>query len=200
MRERHPRVFRIQHLINLVSIAVLTVTGLYIYRPWVGGWMQPVKYVHVVTGFVLVTNALIRIYLAYAASYRDAAAFALRSHWHEVLAQLRYYLFLGPRLPLDGYNPLQRLAYVGTGLAILFQGLTGVALLWPQGSAARLLAPVGSTGNIRAVHNFMMWGFLAFVIVHVYLTLSETPEELRYMFIGGAPETRAVEERRAAHG
>jgi Ni/Fe-hydrogenase 1 B-type cytochrome subunit len=64
---------RLTHWITVISIGILTVTGIYIEKPFIGTnglatneyLMGSMRFVHFVTAFVFTTSVLFRIYWAF---------------------------------------------------------------------------------------------------------------------------------------
>ncbi|MDI6812313.1 MAG: cytochrome b/b6 domain-containing protein [Desulfitobacteriaceae bacterium] len=191
---------RTAHIINLLLMLVLAGTGFYIHRPLVGGLMGLARYAHIVAAFVLLVNLAWRIYYAFLGQYKDAREF--KPQLQALPRQIRYYLFLSNHEVKEGlYNPLQRLAYLAVVLLIILQGVTGYALGWPEGTMAVLVNALG-LAEIRALHYLITWFLLTFLIVHLYLVLTETPHALSEMFLGrqqllstGSPEKHVARDR-----
>lgn len=180
---------RAAHTVNLLAMLGLAGTGFYIHRPTTQGLMSPARYVHYVLGFVILINLCVRIYYAFLGRYKDYQEF--KPNWRDLPQQIKYYLFLDKHEVKNGlYNPLQRLAYIGVILLLILQGITGFALGWPDGVMAFLVNQNG-LAEIRAIHYLFTWMFICFVIVHLYLVLTESPKALAEMFWGGKP--RALE-------
>ncbi len=173
---------RTAHLLNLLLMLVLAGTGFYIHRPLVGGLMGLARYAHIVAAFVLLVNLAWRIYYAFLGQYKDAREF--KPQLQALPRQIRYYLFLSNHEVKQGlYNPLQRLAYLGVIILLILQGILGFALGWPQGIMGFLANGLG-LAEIRALHYLFTWFFITFVIIHLYLVLTETPQAFLEMFWG----------------
>jgi Ni/Fe-hydrogenase 1 B-type cytochrome subunit len=85
------------------------------------------------------------------------------------------------------------------GVLLLAQALTGFALYTPAQSVPGLGGLLGAftsaLGGLMAVrmwHYFLLWAFLAIVLVHVYLSVAEDRVQLPLMFAWR--ETEATEE------
>lgn len=173
---------RTAHLVNLSLMLVLTGSGFYIHRPTIPGLMGSARYIHYVAAFGLLVNLAWRIYYAFLGQYRDAREF--KPQLRALPAQFRYYLFLSKHEVKEGqYNPLQRLAYLAVVLFIILQGVTGYAIGWPQGNMAPLVNALG-LAEIRSIHYLTTWLLISFLILHLYLVLTETPHALAEMFLG----------------
>jgi thiosulfate reductase cytochrome b subunit len=110
------------------------------------------------------------------------------------IVQLRYYLvgmFKGEphpfvRGPEQKLNVLQQLTYLGILNVLLpAQLITGV-LMWRASHWASLVDALGGLRMIATVHVGVAWLFVAFVIMHVYLTTTgHTPlAHIKAMIVG----------------
>ena len=174
---------RLLHWTLVGSVVVLSVTGFYIADPVLlggdgGGLMATVRFVHVLTGWLLVTVLVGRSYLLFAGN-PWARWPQLLPVWRERRAQLwhtvRYYAFLEKHPPgVVGHNPMAGLAYVGLFGLLAVQVVTGISLVavtdrggweWATtGWVFRLL----SVPDVRLLHHVAMWLVWTFVVFHVY--------------------------------
>lgn len=188
---------RVSHAVNLAAMVALATTGFYIHRPSVPGPMSTVRYVHYLAAFILLANLALRIYYAFLGRYHDYGEF--KPNWRGLPQQLKYYLFLSNKDVKEGlYNPLQRLAYLGVILMIVLQGITGFALGWPQGMMSSLVGWLG-LAEIRAIHYLFTWFFITFLVIHLYLVLTESPEALSEMFLGRERKEKHPVQKKMAH-
>lgn len=178
---------RITHWVNVISIGILTVTGLYIATPFLGTTgpasnqylMGSVRFIHFVTAFVFTASVLLRIYWAFVGNtYARWNQFLPTSaaRWRDAQRMLRFYLFLRHEPPAEvGHNPLAGMTYTVVFALFLLQIITGFALyalpfdqgtLWPTVFGWIIVA--FGTQPVRLVHDIIMWLFLAFTIHHVY--------------------------------
>ena len=178
---------RITHWVNVISIGILTVTGIYIATPFLGTsgpasnqyLMGSVRFIHFVTAFVFTASVLFRIYWAFVGN--------TYARWNQFLPtnsarrrdarqMLGFYLFLRREPPAEvGHNPLAGITYVVVFALFLLQIITGFALyalpfeqgtLW-QTVFGWIIVAFG-VQPVRLVHDIIMWLFLAFTIHHVY--------------------------------
>ncbi|AVX20667.1 MULTISPECIES: Ni/Fe-hydrogenase, b-type cytochrome subunit [Carboxydocella] len=181
----HPRTTRVYHWINLVSMAVLILTGFYIHRPFAPGYMFEARLLHFIFMYVLFFNLLGRIIYAFLGRYADAGQFSfgikdIKALWEVV----KYYAFIGPHPQKSGkYNALQKLSYLGIVVIILFQAVTGFALYRPE-LFSSVVTTLGGLHALRMTHYLVMWIIIAFTIIHVYMASTETPEQVKLMLFG----------------
>lgn len=178
---------RMTHWVTVISIGVLTVTGIYIATPFVGTsdpavnqyLMGTMRFMHFVTAFVFTASVLFRIYWAFVGN--------TYARWNQFLPlnsvrrrdarrMLAYYLFLRREPPAEvGHNPLAGATYVVVFTLFVLQIITGFALyalpfergtFWPM-LFGWIIVTFG-VQPVRLVHEIIMWLFLAFMIHHVY--------------------------------
>ena len=175
---------RITHWVIFLSIIVLTVTGYYIYYPFLTPRANlefataTMRFVHEVAGFVFIAALLVRFYWFWAgnkwARLNQFLPFD-RRRFRDFKAQLAYYLFLRRNPPLAiGHNPLAGLTYLVVFGIMLAEVLTGLALLQhvhpnkTLGYFVDWLPAVMSWRYIRLIHFGVMFALWAFFIHHVY--------------------------------
>jgi Ni/Fe-hydrogenase 1 B-type cytochrome subunit len=178
---------RITHWVNVISIGILTVTGIYIATPFLGTTgpasnqylMGSMRFIHFVTAFVFTASVLFRIYWAFVGN--------IYARWHQFLPtsaarrrdarrMLGFYLFLRREPPAEvGHNPLAGVTYIVVFALFLLQIISGFALyslpfergtFWPV-VFGWIIVTFGAQ-PVRLVHDIIMWLFLAFTIHHVY--------------------------------
>lgn len=175
---------RVSHWVNVSSIAVLSVTGVYIADPFLippgGSVMTTMRFVHMLAAYVFVASLILRGYWLFAGN-RWARWYAFiptnRAHALEIPRQLGWYLFLRrDAARVIGHNALAAATYsIVFGLLIL-QTATGFALAGVNGSEpwatlfGWLPALLGVQG-VRLVHHLIMWATLGFMVHHVYSAL-----------------------------
>jgi Ni/Fe-hydrogenase 1 B-type cytochrome subunit len=186
---------RITHWAIVISIGVLTVTGLYIANPFIGTTgpasnqylMGTMRFVHFLTAFVFTISVLFRIYWAFAGNkyarwnqFIPVQAARLRG----LGRMLKFYLFIKREPPATiGHNALAGLTYTVIYLLFLVQIITGFALysipflggFWPAAFGWVFL--LFDIPTVRVIHDVVMWLFLAFVIHHVYSAILVDIEE-----------------------
>ena len=178
---------RITHWLIALSIAVLSVTGLYIGRPFatvpgpagqsfVMGWM---KVIHGYTAYVFIAAVFVRIIWMFTGNkyaHWDKFIPVHENRWRGMWPTLRFYLFALRKPPgFVGHNPLAGVTYLAVfGLYFLAIG-TGLVL---RGASAGVDSPLrwfvsweGLFGGLYAarwIHHAVMWLLLGFAVHHVY--------------------------------
>jgi Ni/Fe-hydrogenase 1 B-type cytochrome subunit len=185
---------RILHWIHVASMGVLGFTGLYIAYPFIDaddiasvylmGW---VRFIHFSAAFVLAAAFLLRFYWFFKGNrYEHWRAWTPigKPRWQALWKMLRYYLFIDSERPnYIGVNPIAGLTYIGLGVLLVLQGITGFALFslpFPSGFWAGtfgwLIILFGAQA-VRLVHHVLLWLFVTFFIVHLYLAVLDDIEE-----------------------
>ncbi len=182
---------RAMHWTAAICLVVLTVTGLYIGKPYfmTGGeasahfLMGRVRFVHFVAAALLVMTAIVRTYWLFMGNRyeRLPALFPVRPRdWKNLVQMVKFYLMIRPeKAPLYlGHNPLQQLSYtfmyalaalmVVTGFTLYGQATPGGVIY----SATNWIGPLfGGMPVVRFVHHTGTWLFLTFIPIHVYLAI-----------------------------
>jgi Ni/Fe-hydrogenase 1 B-type cytochrome subunit len=179
----------LDHWIRVIAIVVLIFTGIYIHTPFIAGGpdstiMASIRFFHFVAAYALILGLVIRIYMAFKSTFdADWKDFSITENLKNVPDILSYYLFIkGSHKDYRKYNPLQALAYLITGLAIIFTVLTGGALyhgklfgvLTCPDSFRWVSTMLGGESYTRIWHILTMWYFIIFVLIHMYLAISIT--------------------------
>ena len=194
-REEHPLPARIMHWLHLVSIIVLVFTGFYIHGPFFAGAMGVMRNLHFIFMFVLILNAVVRVYWAFFGAgsaetggrvkRRDAAFFGpQRENRGTIVGTLKYYTFLQPTAPdVVKYNGLQKGTYVFWLLLIVLQAITGFALWTPTMAFFQPLTyALGGLNYMRGYHYLIMWLFIITTLIHIYLAVMHWDEFLMMFF------------------
>ena len=184
----HPRLVRLTHWANAVTLTVMTMSGLQIFMAFpsfggkipesdllyvpealrLGGWLGGALQWHFTFAWPFALTGV--AYVAY---------LAFSGHWRHVLLRPReirgiwpmarhYFLFKPKPEPREAYNPLQKLAYTST---ILFGALavaTGLLLAKPV-QFGGIVNLVGGFSAVRIYHFAAMAGFLAFIPGHLVM-------------------------------
>ena len=195
---------RATHWIIFLSIIVLTVTGYYIYSPFLTSKashqfvMATMRSIHEITGYVFIAALIIRLYWFFAGNKWARLGQFLpigRRRARDFKDQLAYYLFLRREPPLAiGHNPLAGLTYLVVFGIMAAEVLTGLALIQhvnpnkTLGYFINWLPHLISWRYIRLIHfviMFMLWGFF---VHHVYsavlIGLEERSELVKSIFTG----------------
>jgi Ni/Fe-hydrogenase 1 B-type cytochrome subunit len=181
---------RLSHWINVISIAALFLTGLYINHPVLAPNGEPynnfvmgrIRQIHFAFGYILLFSFLVRVYWFYVGNNYARSGFPLvwqRSWWADLTAQSIRYLKLERGHVHLGHNALAGLAYtimvIGLGWLQIITGFALYSESNPGGFWNRLLGWViplfGGSFRLHTWHHLFGWGFLIFAIVHVYVVL-----------------------------
>jgi Ni/Fe-hydrogenase 1 B-type cytochrome subunit len=210
---------RLVHWGLVISIGVLSVTGYYIHDPYIIGQTQHpflmgwFRFVHEVFGMIFLSLFLLRVYLFFGGNkwegWRQFIPLS-KDRFNEMWQVFRFYAFLRPT-PISkiGHNQMAALSYVGIYSLALVEIVTGLVMYQRLLDNAFLRFLVGwiprfiSLQNLRLIHFFAMYVFVAFGIIHVYLCLLVSRVETRglmdSMFIGYKVIPVKEIEKEAAH-
>jgi Ni/Fe-hydrogenase 1 B-type cytochrome subunit len=187
---------RLTHWTIVISIAVLSITGLYIHSPFLvpsqpveaSSRMADVRYWHEIFAIVFSLSVAFRFYWGFVgnsfSSWRQIVPHR-REQFRWMFQQLRYYGFRRRHpVPYTGHNHLAGLAYTVVSVGMFGQILTGLLLFgWiMQSGPIHLLFGWGSVvpggiQTVRFLHNLLTFLFLAFAIHHVYSAILIDLEE-----------------------
>jgi thiosulfate reductase cytochrome b subunit len=187
---------RVWHWLQAGTIIALALTGFEIHAPErvsVFGFAWATR-IHEVLALLTIANGFLSLFYHVATGAIRNFIPAPRDAWTQGLQQTRYYLFgifrgephpfaRGPEKKL---NVLQQVTYlVILNVLLPVQVVTGV-LLWQTPSLREWVTALGGLGLIASVHVAAAWLFVAFTIMHVYLTTTgHTPlAHLRSMITG----------------
>ena len=175
---------RITHWVLVLSIVVLTVTGTYIYFPFLHSRPSfqfvtaTMRFTHEVTGYIFIAALIVRFYWFFAGN--DWARWPQflplgRRRWHDFKTQISYYIFLRRVPPFSvGHNPLAGATYIVVYFLMLVETLTGLALVQHVNPHKTLgyfvdwLPQLIGWRYIREIHFLIMFALWAFFIHHVY--------------------------------
>jgi Ni/Fe-hydrogenase b-type cytochrome subunit len=182
---------RAMHWIAVACIVTLTVTGLWIGKPYfiaarsspdpfLMGWIRAV---HFGAAAVLVMTAIVRFYWLFAGNKyeRFRALFPIAPRdWTNLWKQVKAYATVRPdKAPhYLGHNPLQQLSFTFIYAVAATMVLTGFTL-YGQSNPGGLFYTmtnwfaqlVGGLQHVRWVHHVLTWVFLIFTPIHVYLAI-----------------------------
>jgi Ni/Fe-hydrogenase 1 B-type cytochrome subunit len=182
---------RIYHWINLISVIALIYTGYNIANPRSGVAMGTMREIHFVFMWVFGANVLLRIYWAF---------FGRSGDWRKYLAQrwtdgevwgatIRHYLKF-ERFPKGMEDRLvQNTTYAIIAVLFLFQLATGLMLYLPLNTMMQTFTSIlGGLQSVRYIHLFTMWIFMAFIVIHIYMSVSEEFDKIKLMLFSVADE------------
>jgi Ni/Fe-hydrogenase 1 B-type cytochrome subunit len=176
---------RITHWVIVLSIIILSVTGIYIGSPktlalepsqYVMGW---VRFVHFVTAYAFSISVLARLYWMFMgnryANWREFLPILTEKGHRNMMETFKYYIFINKKAPTPvGHNALAGSAYAGVFFLYLVMICTGFALYGeraPQSLVHKLtgwLFALFSNQGMRLTHHLVMWFLIGFAIHHVY--------------------------------
>jgi Ni/Fe-hydrogenase 1 B-type cytochrome subunit len=178
---------RIFHWAVVLSLTVLSVTGLYLHHPYViatgeRAWvMGTMRFVHELFGFVLISALVIRYYWFFVGNqwaHWRAWLPLTRAQWQNVKSMLLYYTFMQHNLePEIGHNALAGCTYVVIMTMLVWECISGLVLYSAVVGSRTLSLLVGwiprliDIQYVRLSHHFIMYLLMAFVIHHVYSAL-----------------------------
>ncbi len=191
--EEFTSLYRWQHWIRALSIAVLIITGFYIAEPFVASipsaqpdnFMQALfRFWHVVFGFILLSVVVFKSYLFIFGKKHEIERKSIKDIVNPKvwIKQIGYYLLITKHPKLNGvYNPLQFMAYTGFYLMMTALILTGLILYVHvyhdgfsnliYGTMRAFEAMMGGLANVRTIHHLTMWGVILFILGHIYMAV-----------------------------
>jgi thiosulfate reductase cytochrome b subunit len=191
---------------------ILAFTGLVIHKPEMFGifHFKGVVLVHNIMAALLVANAALA--LAYNLLSGDIKRFIPepRGFFNQSIIQTRYYLsgiFKNEPHPFEKtreqrLNPLQQVTYfMVLNVLLPLQTITGI-LMWGVQRWPQISNRFGGLPLLAPFHTLISWSFVAFIILHVYLTTTgHTPMAgIKSMIVGWdevevhSPEPESTEE------
>ncbi|MDD6651695.1 MAG: cytochrome b/b6 domain-containing protein [Eggerthellales bacterium] len=197
-KEAHPLPFVITHYVNLVCMIILILTGFMIHFPSLPVAEGVMRGPHILCGFILVINAIVRVILAFVLesaptlgtriTVKDYKVWLPQAdNKHQLIPWLKYYFFLKKEHPIAAkYGVPQKLAYIAVFFLILLMFWTGTALWEPTAGLPFnqwLIGFCGGLMSLRIVHYFGMFVFLIFMLIHIYLCCMEGVACLKLMFL-----------------
>ncbi len=179
---------RIFHWVNALCVCVLFVTGWLIANPILVSngeaidhmVMGRVRQVHFASAMIFTVCFMWRIVWFWIGNDHARSGFPYvwkKEWWHDLFRQAWDYLRLDFGTPHAGHNALAGLAYtifaVGLGWAQIFTGFALYSQSNPGGFLDGLFGWVipifGSAMQTQMWHDLFAWGFVSFVIVHLYI-------------------------------
>lgn len=190
---------RAWHWIQALAIILLIITGFEAhFSSWfkVFGFTASV-YIHKVLGFLLLLNAFLGFFYHISTGLIKQFIPRPRGFFDGLFLQARYYMygiFKGEphpfeKTPLHKLNPLQKITYFGLLNVLLpVQVITGV-LMWGSVYFPETFKIFGGLPVLAPIHTLSAYLFIAFIIVHVYMTtLGPTPWTMIKAMINGYEE------------
>jgi Ni/Fe-hydrogenase 1 B-type cytochrome subunit len=195
---------RVFHWAFALSVLVLFVTGLNINWPWFGGGdgagvMNWMRWLHFTAATVFCVAYVWRfVWFVLGDKYaRSGFPYVWRARWwRELFGQMLAYARYDFRVVHVGHNALAGLSYVvfavGVGAAQILTGLAMFGESNPGGRCDRwfgwVLPLCGGSFATHMWHHLFAWGFLVFVVLHLYIVLLDARQYrnglIRAMFTG----------------
>lgn len=181
---------RFFHWLNALCVLILSVTGYLIAKPipiMSGGDASSQylfginRFIHFLFAYIFTLNFLGRLYWGFVGnSFARWKNFFPRTKekWLEVLQVFCMDILLICKLPIKstGINALAGIVYSIIYLAIIFQIFTGFALYsvmntsWFPKLFSWVIPFMGGIVVVRHWHHLFTWVFVAFTILHIYLS------------------------------
>jgi Ni/Fe-hydrogenase 1 B-type cytochrome subunit len=184
---------RICHWVNVLSLTVLFLSGLYISNPQLAPSGEPynnfvmgtVRKLHFLFAYVFLLSFLVRVYWFWTGNNYARSGFPFvwkREWWQDLWDQAMAYLRLERGHVHLGHNGLAGLSYtlfvVALGWAQIFTGLALYSENNPGGFWDHLVGWVipllGGSFRVHMWHHTFAWGFLIFAILHIYIVLYDS--------------------------
>jgi Ni/Fe-hydrogenase 1 B-type cytochrome subunit len=178
---------RLFHWGMVLSLVALSFSGYYIHDPFIVGQvrypflMAWFRFAHELFGMILIALFILRIALFFQGNrwvgWRQYIPLR-SSQFKEMLNVMKFYGFINPH-PVSkiGHNAMAAFSYIGIYSLFLVEIVTGLALYNRLLHNAFLGFLVGwvpgviSVQNLRLIHFFLMFVFIAFGIFHVHLCM-----------------------------
>jgi Ni/Fe-hydrogenase 1 B-type cytochrome subunit len=184
---------RISHWLNVLALTVLFWTGLYINYPVLAPAGEPFDHfvmgqvwqLHFIFAYVFLFSFLLRIYCFWMGNNYARSGFPFvwkSSWWADLRAQGKQYVRLERGYVHLGHNALAGLTYtvfvIGLGWAQIITGLALYSESNPGGFWDHLVGWViplaGGAWQLRMWHHTFAWGFVVFLILHLYIVLFDS--------------------------
>lgn len=195
---------RIAHWLIFFTIIALSFTGYYMHNPFIISrarttyMMGTMRYIHIISGYVLLAAFMMRLYFFVAGNYWASWRFFLptdRQRLKTFREMLKYYTFVRREPVRDvGHNALAGLTYSVIFFLLSLEIISGLVLysqVRGPGLARNLFGWVAGIVDIqylRLFHFLGMFVFIAFATHHVYSAILVSIEErnglLESMFSG----------------
>lgn len=154
MERRHTAAHAIIHWLLLGEALVLVVTGSYLHNPFIGAPHGLSVFVHVSTGYLMLSTVGFRLYWLILGEPPD---------WRAEMKMLAQ----------RDWSALSRyLIYVLLWITLAGLALTGLALRFPtSGFYAGVVHRLGGVVAVRITHYLLAWLFVSALLLHTYQPL-----------------------------
>jgi len=175
---------RLYHWAFALSIVFLSVSGFFIHFPWSNTnleasqtyYMSEWRYIHFSAGFVFICAIIVRLYLLVFGNKNEKILdfFPVTlSNIKNFFDTILFYTYIKNKKSEHrvGHNAFAGSFYLLVLFLGFLQGLSGLFLLYPEGSMWTGIgySIFGSQQNARYYHYLFMWGFLVFSFIHLYM-------------------------------
>lgn len=171
---KHTLITRIVHVISIISMIILILTGFYIYAPLsfnIFPNMDIARFLHFIFMYVFLAAGVFKFYYSIAIDDFKNIFFTWQD-LKDLPGVIRYYVFGIFRKKVKKkhgkYNAGQKLLYTAWPILLIFQGGTGFAMYFPE-TFSGLIYFFGGLNHFRAWHAIGAWIFTITTAVHIYL-------------------------------
>ncbi len=182
---------RIYHWVNVILIAVLVITGLFIGNPiftrpgeaYAVFILGKVRLWHSLAAWLFIANFIFRTYWYFAGNEHAQFKPWRKGFWSEGIEAIKYYLFMKKDHTAHlGHNVVAQLTYFfliwGGSFFMIFSGLALQGEMHQGGlqeTIAGWMIPLFGGGSyaLRSFHHLVTWLFIIFVVVHLYLVFRQ---------------------------
>lgn len=199
---------RFMHLVHVLGMITLGLSGLYIRFPFAGD-RNIAKFIHYGVMFIISINFVARVRYAFFSPARDYKEFTLgRKDIRVMIPSLMYYVFIKPGYKhVAKYGPMQKMTYgyMFFGMMIV-QILSGFYLFFAYqlgGISPMLTFGLGvamARELVRIVHYTINWLLIIFTLMHVYLSVMEDFPAFLFFFFGYRTQRTLAQMEHDAHG
>ncbi|RQD76591.1 MAG: hypothetical protein D5R97_04190 [Candidatus Syntrophonatronum acetioxidans] len=174
------------HWIFALTVFLLLASGYYLSFPRVeADWsMGKTRLIHLIAASIFISSLVFRVY--YILIKGNWPNFLVgRKDLKTLVPLIKYYLFITeePRCLLSRYDVGQKLFYLSWALGAGLQLISGLIMLNP-GRFTFFVNLWGDLQTIRTFHFLVFIWFLITVPVHIYLSLTEDPLQVRILLTG----------------
>ncbi len=187
---------RFYHWANVIVLTLLVATGFVIGRPpaflsggeaWSAYWFGIVRFLHFAAAFAFLFLFVLRVYWMFAGNryarwdnFLPITPRLIRRQFGDagrVLKEDIFQITRGGHEDLVGHNALAAWSYLAVFLLTIFQIATGFALYAPMSGSwlpqlfTWVTPLMGGDAAVRTWHHVATWFFVAFAIIHVYLSI-----------------------------
>ena len=187
---------RIFHWVNTLAVILLAATGYLIAKPPAillsaeathVYWFGFIRAIHFISAYVFIAVLLWRLYIAFFGGNKYAnwrAFFPFKKAGRRKIKHVMTHDILLINYDEEdyskisiGHNPFAAISYLVMFLLALAMIFTGFGLFadnatwWLPKMFGWVPEFLGGDFAARKVHHFLMWIFLAFIVIHVYLVL-----------------------------